>query len=341
MCKRILSFFIVLQISILIVGCHQEKPDSRAKTDGSPSSKQNSAQVISLTNNENHPMSSVAGRPSTALRKDLAGLYSDDNLNHAIISLFGKTNADLLQNIRVVLGNDPSGNPLTSTQKVEVLSVLVEVVSNAPADTTFSLSEIMPPTKTPNRSAVVDEAIIAKRGGVKAFGGVSAGSILGVKFVDVISPDGSGALSSSVWVGQGKWYSKAEKTPELNIQASVTIGAMLEQPPASGNWIMAGPDDPTTPHGPRKHVFLCLLPDEAILLDRGDQLQFPVGAGSRYRFINKSAECFGGFVFVCSDEMFPLSFVLLPDKGLTYLCGRGTVYKSGNIIATFPPTLSK
>ena len=259
-----------------------------------------------------------------------AQVYTDKRLQESIKKVFIDGHDEAFRDTKAFLAYTDEAKAFKKETTAKILTVLSFAASDAPSDSTFSIHDIVPPTKEPEATIVVNETYLEEqRKGVLMSGGFSAGAMSG-EYIGMLRHP-SGMLSKSLKVARGLYYSQLSIAPTQNIKAFVTVLCVV----TSQTGAVIDPNAPLKELASRKHLFQSLLPDESLIFDQNQQLQFPVGAGSRYRFIGASAECFNGFVFFGSDSAFPLTFVLLPDRGLTYIHGKGSIWK-GTKLATFP-----
>ena len=255
--------------------------------------------------------------------------YTDARLHECINEIYKEGQEEAFRELKAFLNYTEEAKTFKKEKIAKHLAVLALAASRAPASSTFSISDIMPLDKKPQVSAIINDTFLQEmKKGTSASGKFSAGRMSG-EYIGLL-PDVSGLVGKSLFVARGEYYSKRETAQTQNIQAYVTILSVTAT--ANGGLGITNEEDPMNHLSSRKHYFRSILPDECLILNNEQELQFPLGAGSRYRFAGASAECFGGLVFIGSDEDIPLTaltFMLLPDRGLTYIHGRGSVYRKG------------
>lgn len=197
----------------------------------------------------------------------------------------------------------------TPVQKQELVSILVSTARTLDHGVGPSYSDIKPVSTVPSRSIGRQNV---KSSGMQASGSIGQGSVFKADIVGIVVGS-SGFLSDSIMLATGSYCSNIEALSPENISASITVYSS-EQCPGD--------------------ILLTELPEE-FLLFKNQEVVFPMGAGSVYRFYGDRGVSFRGYRFV-GDHDFPLTFVLLPSAGLTYVHGKGSVYKGNECVGVFP-----
>jgi hypothetical protein len=259
---------------------------------------------------------------SSYLLKYPEGLYADEGrkklnqlewraaLNRVIPDLYGQSrHEELLLMMDQFNAYSDKAKDYTPIQKQELISILVSTARRLDHGAGPSYSDIKPVSSVPSRS--IDRQDV-KSSSVKVGGSIDQGGLFKAQFIGlVVGP--SGFLSDSIMLAVGSYCTNIETRSPANIAASITVYSS-EQCPG--------------------HILTTELPAD-VLLFQNQEVVFPMGAGTVYRFYGDGGVSLKGYRFV-GDHQFPLTFVLLPSSGLTYLHGKGSVYSGNECIGVFP-----